>query len=165
MPEDKELIRRALLGDSEAQKECTKKEIALPCPFCGGDVILRHSSSETPFSEIVDTFCVTCQKCGCNPFGFSKYNLFYTSEGIREAKALKQKLLDKWNTRPAPPVGRCDQCKYSRNPKESDRQKDFYRWDSEIFIICPDAIVCESNHISQLVYPNHFCSSFKPKEK
>lgn len=35
MIDDKELIRRALLGDQEAQKECTEKGIVLPCPFCG----------------------------------------------------------------------------------------------------------------------------------
>ena len=29
------LIRRALMGDREAQKECTKQGIVLPCPFCG----------------------------------------------------------------------------------------------------------------------------------
>lgn len=37
MPEDKELIRRALLGDQEAQAQCTEKGIALPCPHCGSD--------------------------------------------------------------------------------------------------------------------------------
>lgn len=30
-----DLERRALLGDQEAQKECTEKGIALPCPHCG----------------------------------------------------------------------------------------------------------------------------------
>ena len=30
-----ELERRALLGDQEAQKECTEQGIVLPCPFCG----------------------------------------------------------------------------------------------------------------------------------
>lgn len=29
-----DLIRRALLGDREAQKECTRQGIALPCPNC-----------------------------------------------------------------------------------------------------------------------------------
>lgn len=33
MIEDKELIRRALLGDQDAQKQCTEKGIVLPCPF------------------------------------------------------------------------------------------------------------------------------------
>ena len=30
-----ELERRALLGDAEAQRECTEKGIVLPCPFAG----------------------------------------------------------------------------------------------------------------------------------
>ena len=29
-----DLVRRALLGDRGAQKECTAQGIALPCPFC-----------------------------------------------------------------------------------------------------------------------------------
>ena len=29
------LIRRALLGDREAQEECTRQGIVLPCPCCG----------------------------------------------------------------------------------------------------------------------------------
>ena len=44
---DKELIRRALLGDQEAQKECTEKGIVLSCPFCGAsgdDVNLDYNS-------------------------------------------------------------------------------------------------------------------------
>ena len=30
-----DLERRALLGDRQAQEECTEKGIMLPCPFCG----------------------------------------------------------------------------------------------------------------------------------
>ena len=36
-----ELERRALLGDKEAQKECTEKGIVLPCPFCGAKMDLE----------------------------------------------------------------------------------------------------------------------------
>ena len=32
-----DLERRALLGDTEAQRECTEKGIVLPCWRCGGD--------------------------------------------------------------------------------------------------------------------------------
>jgi len=35
MMTDKEQIRRALLGDKEAQQECTDRGIVLQCPFCG----------------------------------------------------------------------------------------------------------------------------------
>lgn len=34
-----ELERRALSGDTEAQRECTEKGILLPCSFCGGNAI------------------------------------------------------------------------------------------------------------------------------
>ena len=30
-----DLERRALLGDRQAQEECTAKQILLPCSFCG----------------------------------------------------------------------------------------------------------------------------------
>lgn len=30
-----ELERRALLGDPEAQEQCTRQGIVLACPFCG----------------------------------------------------------------------------------------------------------------------------------
>lgn len=30
-----DLERRALLGDRQAQDECTRRGIVLPCPFCG----------------------------------------------------------------------------------------------------------------------------------
>lgn len=38
--EEKELIRKALLGDKQAQEECTAKGIVLPCPFCGEEAQL-----------------------------------------------------------------------------------------------------------------------------
>ena len=31
------LVRKALLGDREAQRECTEKGIVLPCPLCGNE--------------------------------------------------------------------------------------------------------------------------------
>ncbi len=38
MMEMTDLERRALLGDKQAQKDCTKRRIMLPCPFCGSTV-------------------------------------------------------------------------------------------------------------------------------
>lgn len=140
---DKELIRRALLGSREAQKQCTEAGIVLPCPYCGGDAALRHLSHETSFSETIDVFCVTCKKCECNPFEFLDYNLFYTSKGIQKAKLLKQKALEKWNTRSAPPVGKCGECK-------------FYTAMSH----------CQIHSLGPDQYdPDDFCSYFEPKEE
>ena len=45
MPNKKEMIRLAMLGDHEAQAQCTEKWIALPCPFCGGDSELHEAEA------------------------------------------------------------------------------------------------------------------------
>lgn len=144
MIDDKELIRCALLGNQESQVQCTNQGIVLPCPYCGGDAELRHLSHETSFSEIIDAFCVTCKKCGCNPFEFSDHNLFYTSKGIQKAKLLKQKALEKWNTRPAPPVGRCKDC----------------IWYLPISKRCKYSLGGLWGEVNEL----SFCSCFNPKE-
>ena len=39
-----DLERRALLGDAEAQRECTEKGIVLGCWRCGGDAEVKQVS-------------------------------------------------------------------------------------------------------------------------
>lgn len=79
MIDDKDLIRRALLGDQDAQKQCTEKGIALPCPFCGSENIVISNWG----------LCrVWCQVC-----------LGKSDDQLSQADAIR-----KWNTRPAPPV-------------------------------------------------------------
>ena len=79
---NKELIRRALMGEKQAQEECTEKGIVLPCPCCKGK------------AEYIEDFdAVICVDCGLS------------SE--REYK----KAIEVWNTRPAPLIGRCGECK------------------------------------------------------
>lgn len=82
-----DLERRALLGDSEAQRECTEKGIVLACPKCGA------KSEKIEYS--VDSLFI-CRECG-----ISQSSSFYTYDGA----------LADWNTRPAPPVGRCGECR------------------------------------------------------
>lgn len=74
------LERRALLGDAEAQRECTEKGIVLRCPFCGNE----------PITEDNRVFCGVC-------------GLAY--EELDAGLSLRA-----WNTRPAPPIGRCGEC-------------------------------------------------------
>lgn len=98
MPEDKELIRRALLGDPEAQKCCTKKEIVLPCPFCG---------NEYPAITSVQGYGIEIKCHHCNiTFRIDSYSY----GGIKEVCQLMN--LRAWNARPAPQVGRCGECKH-----------------------------------------------------
>lgn len=145
MPNKKEMIRLAMLGDHEAQIHCTEERVILSCPCCGGEAgssfDIAAIDPERPYV------------CGCFDCDLSVY-----------AKS-EEEAIGIWNNRPTPMIGKCKECRHSREPKESDRQEDFYRLDADIFIVCDDALVCETNHIPQLVFPTHFCSNFSPKEK
>lgn len=77
-----DLERRALLGDRQAQEECTRRGIVLPCPFCGN----------SPITEDNRVFCGVC-------------GLAY--EELDAGLSLRA-----WNARPAPPIGRCGECKH-----------------------------------------------------
>lgn len=118
---DKELIRRAMLGDQEAQQECTEKGIVLTCPYCGGEAIIEYDSV-APFE-----YDVVCGDCG-------------VTLGISEDKNVA---LREWNTRPAPPVGRCKDCKFYTAMSHC-----------QVHSLGPDQY-----------YPEDFCSYFEPKEK
>lgn len=88
---DKELIRRALMGDQDAQKQCTEKEIVLPCWRCGGE-----SEIQELYTGGKPIYAVTCKKTYCGAYGC--------------AHSTQQKAIEYWNTRPAPTVGRCRDC-------------------------------------------------------
>lgn len=83
---EKELIRCALMGDKQAQEECTAKGIVLPCPFCG---------NENNIISNWGMFRVWCPHCKAK-----------SEDTLTTRDALKS-----WNTRPAPPIGRCSVCK------------------------------------------------------
>lgn len=128
---DKELIRRALMGSWEAQQACTDKGIVLPCPCCKGEAY-----TETFFERKGWRTVVGCSEC---PVSLS--TITYDTEEIAQKKALKD-----WNTRPAPPVGRCGECKWFECGKE---------W----YPHCnhPDGL-------ANSVRATDFCCCFEPKE-
>ncbi|WP_353653937.1 Lar family restriction alleviation protein [Acetanaerobacterium sp. MSJ-12] len=80
-----DLVRRALLGDQEAQEKCTRQGIVLPCPCCGGEAKLKQLSGR---------WSVCCLN---NCVGSRIYND-------------NQRALATWNTRQAPLIGRCETC-------------------------------------------------------
>ncbi len=110
---DKKLIRRALMGNKQAQRECTENGIVLPCPFCGGRNIITSNWG---------MFRCWCPDC------HSK-----SEDCLNAVDAIKS-----WNTRPAPPIGRCGECK---NWNEGD----CYR--------------------QELTKADDFCSYFEPREE
>ena len=124
---DKELIRRALLGSREAQKECTEKGIVLPCWRCGGESEIQelHTGGKP-------IYAVTCKKTYCGAYGC--------------ACSTQQKAIEYWNTRPAPPVGRCKDCRW-------------YEYGKAWYPYCnhPDGL-------ANSVKTTDFCSYFEPKE-
>lgn len=117
-----DLERRALLGDSDAQNECTEKGIVLPCPFCGAEKAkVRYACAD---------YFVECLKCHCTS----------------SVTSTKETVIKDWNTRPAPPIGRCGECVYSRNVKPNGKG----------FNICPAS--------GMEITDTDFCSYFEPKE-
>lgn len=141
---DKDLIRRALLGDHEAQQECTEKRIALPCPYCGSDKLYvdgPYRSDDIP-AEIIndidrdyDGYSVSCS---CGNYIEVQYGTFKDT-------------LAKWNTRPAPPIGRCGGCKFCEGMSKNQ------------------ALHCSLNSFEieyglTFITPESFCSYFEPKE-
>lgn len=95
-----DLERRALLGDRQAQEECTKLGIVIPCWKCCGkaEVNELHTGGKP-------LYAVACQKHYCGAYGAGSSSI--------------QKAIEFWNTRPAPPIGRCGECA-ERNTGDGD---------------------------------------------
>ena len=118
-----DLERRALLGDRQAQEECTKLGIVIPCWKCCGkaEVNELHTGGKP-------LYAVACQKHYCGAYGAGSSSI--------------QKAIEFWNTRPAPPIGRCGECAYGIPYKE-------------------EHIICKGRWTDKTY--NDFCSDFVPK--
>lgn len=81
-----DLERRAMLGDAEAQRECTEKGIVLTCACCGSMAHVLHKS----------LYKVCCENVICGNETLWQFD---------ETSAIRT-----WNTRHAPPIGRCGEC-------------------------------------------------------
>ena len=89
-----DLERRAMMGDKEAQEECTEKGIVLPCPYCGSMKIAIGA-----IDHLEPYVWFRCASCGCESM----------------INKDKRSALQTWNTRTPPPVGRCGTCRNSSN--------------------------------------------------
>lgn len=106
------LERRALLGDTEAQRECTEKGILLPCPFCGSKATYSVKSTST-FGDLRGWgFGIECTKCKvCSPKMDYRLSVSFTNDGnIHVCNDERKDALGLWNTRLTPPVGWCEKC-------------------------------------------------------
>lgn len=133
---EKELIRRALMGDKKAQGLCTAKGIMLPCPLCGGKATMQQDITGR------ESYHVVCSsvKDMCNLIA----GLPMWSESEEDA-------LKVWNTRPAPPIGRCGECEFYTvlgHCKLHSQEPDQYG---------------SGTYVEML--PDDFCSYFEPREE
>lgn len=129
MMTDKELIRRALLGDQQAQRKCTDEEIILPCPLCGGKASVQKDISGK------ERYHVVCSnvKNACN-----------LVSGLPIWRGSAEEAIAEWNTRPAPPVGKCKDCINATNPGSNIVFCDYFERDMML---------------------DDFCSCFEPREE
>lgn len=119
-----DLERRALLGDTKAQRECTDRKIVLPCPHCGGEAEIFSADMDAPYAHT--EYQVMCKSC-------------FASSWLDRSKRFS---LQEWNTRPAPPIGRCGECANACNPGDSIMTCGIFERD---------------------MLPDDFCSQFVPK--
>lgn len=126
---NKELICRALVGDKQAQEECTEKGIVLPCPFCGEEAQLISEKG---------LYTIVCKDGPC------------IGSDIHPEYGEAMFALEEWNTRPAPPVGRCRECKcWRRNGSDWGSCSKWYTEDK----------------VQAFMLEDDFCSSFEPRER
>lgn len=114
-----EFERRALLGDKQAQEECTRQGIVQACPFCG-------RSEETVFKLAHSNLYAHKRTGKCALDGMIIYNLA------------------DWNTRPAPPLGRCIDC-------------------ANVCEVSDNLVTCDI--FERDMMPDDFCSQFEAKER
>lgn len=157
-----DLERRALMGDKKAQEECTEKGIVLPCPVCykpahmqNNGIHERSRNSPSYCADYNTTWKVRCEWCGHESYKYTT-EFYFT----RESGAIKicgddgnKKALKEWNTRTAPPIGKCGECKHSTDP-------------SRLTILYgePDTLTCHYGSCNRRnVNVNDFCSYFEPR--
>lgn len=129
-----ELERCALLGDAEAQKECTEKGMVLHCPFCGGKGLLSYydSAHGKSYNVKCENKCVVT--CG-----------HFRDPAVEWRRTKRKDAIAQWNTRAAPPIGRCGECTYYFGQGWKDG-----------FGIC--------ERFSFIKNSNSYCSCFEPKQ-
>ena len=132
---DKKLIRLALLGNKQAQEKLANKFIPIPCAFCQSD----GSNIKVQYDKGVAW--TECQVCGaCGPIVEADDE--YTGE---------KAAIYAHNTRPAPPVGTCRDCKFYMVLGHCQVH-------SQVADECGPGITVE-------MLPDDFCSYFTPKEE
>lgn len=117
------LERRALMGDRQAQEECTEKGIMLPCPFCGGlseiheaEAIPEYATHKKDIPKSARFLRQVIYPSGQKYYEYRRKTFIprclETSCVGRIARQYKtiEKAMGAWNTRQAPSIERCEEC-------------------------------------------------------
>ena len=107
-----ELERRALLGDKEAQKECTENGILLPCPCCGGQAKFKKGFPSKQIAHCRQAV-IQCKKCGVR-------TVTHRQLPMERWQDVDKAAIEGWNTRHAPQIGRCGECSHFHRNLEND---------------------------------------------
>ena len=99
-------IKRALLGDKEAQRAVTERGELLPCPKChcqeveiqgnGHDVLDRDTLAVVDYIPH-DFIYVSCENCN---YSSAPVNININADGEMELEKEEKELIADWNTRP-----------------------------------------------------------------
>ena len=138
-----ELERRALLGDKDAQEECASVGIVLPCPFCESTPIVKVQTAEYGISGTL----IRCSKCGASLYSPDK-KAKITELGVSNVPIEDHTKIgvSRWDNRPAPQIGRCEECKrFGRNTE------------NDTYCSCVGGLTDPEE--------DDFCSYFEPKEE
>lgn len=160
-----DIERRALLGDRQAQDECSRQWIVLPCPHCKGNgkvsfkdyrFVGRNFRGDKKLVYRIQVICNKCRSRGKpifteplvnpNPY-ITKWGNNYAETEIckKETEVFLPYVLgaiSNWNTRPAPTIGRCVDCSHGIPYKE-------------------EHIMCKGRWTDKNY--DDFCSDFEPK--
>lgn len=120
-----ELERRALLGDREAQEELSSLGKLSTCPWCGSRMELKNGSHYGYYKT-------KCVFCGAES----------PEEGNEWIAILRS------NKRPAPPIGKCGECKHWGGVDEYG-----------------DGYCKNPDGIDNIANKDDFCSKFNLKEE
>ena len=154
-----DLVRRALMGDREAQEECTRQGIVLPCPICSKKAGLTndgiHAKGRNAPGSCADyhtTWRVECLWCGYKTHDYSTEFYFgrTTGEISIHGSDGKKRALTTWNTRQGPPLGRCETC--------SRREAEY------VSETCDGEKLYDCELMYEPVSLSGFCDGYKPKE-
>lgn len=135
----KELIRCALMGEEKAQSKCTDRMIILPCPLCGSKAAMRQDITKKSYHVVCNNVKDMCPLIA----------------GLPMWRKNEEDALTDWNTRPAPPIGRCGECKHAY---------------INFFSASSGTALCrlwtnKAEGVQIVMQQNDFCSYFEPKEE